>query len=413
MAEKILARHSGREKVNVGEYIWAKIDVTSPGNNLGALMELKETGIKKAFDPEKIFVVYPNTLLPSSLEASEQVNSLRKLVKEYGMKWFEYGRHCIFHQVFAENGFCVPGDLVAMEDSHTTNYGAFNVAACPIYVECTYVMATGKLWFKVPESIKFWLTGKLPELCMGKDVILKILGTWGSDVSMYKSAEFLGPLASNLSISSRWSIATMGVEIGAKFALFEADQKTFNFLKGRTNRPYNPVKSDSDAEYVEEHIVDVADLEPLVACPHDPSNVKPITQVEKDEVKVHQAFIGSCVNGRQEDLEIAAKILEGNKIHPDVRMIISPASPEVWKDALNAGWMDIFLDAEAIISPPTCGPCFGFEGILAAGETCISSSCRNFRGRLGSPESKIFLANPATVAACAIAGKIVDPRKYI
>jgi 3-isopropylmalate/(R)-2-methylmalate dehydratase large subunit len=415
IAEKILAIHSGRENVTPGEYVWAKVDETSPGINVWAFKELRELGIKKVFDPERVWNVYFNPAPPQSVETAEDVAALRRAVEEYGMKnWFEYGRHGIIHQVFAENGYCVPGDLVAMEDSHTTSYGVFNVASCPIYIECAYVMATGKLWFLVPESIKFWLTGRLPELCMGKDVMLKILATWGSDVALYKSAEFLGPLAREMTLASRWTIAAMGIEIGAKFALFEADQKTFDFLKGRTNRSYNPVKSDSDAQYAQEYVVDVTDLEPLVACPHDPSNVRSTVEVEKENVKINQVFLGSCINGRQEDLEIAARILDGNKIHPDVRMIVSPASMEVWKDALKAGWLETFAEAETLVCHPTCGPCSGGDlGVLAAGEACISSSCRNFQGRMGSSKSSIYLANAATAAASAIAGKIVDPRKYL
>lgn len=413
MAEKILAKHAGKKEVVPGEYVWAKVDETSPAHNISALEELEKLGIEKVFDSDRVWQAYSFVAPPQSVETAEHISSVRRLCKKYGIRWFEYGRHGIIHQIFAENGYCVPGDLVAMEDSHTTNYGVFNVASCPIYIECTYVMATGKLWFKIPESIKFWLEGYMPKFCTGKDIILKILGEYGPDVALYKSVEFLGPLASEMSLASRWTITTMGVEIGAKFAMFEADEKVFNFLKGRTDRTYTPVRSDSDAKYVKEFYLDATDLEPLVACPHDPSNVKNVTDVEKQDIKINQAFLGSCVNGRQEDLELAAKVLEGNKVHPDVRMIISPASMEVWRDALEAGWLKMFVDAGALVCHPTCGPCGGIDmGILASDEVCISSSCRNFQGRMGSPQSEVYLGNPLTVAASAIAGKIVDPRKY-
>jgi homoaconitase/3-isopropylmalate dehydratase large subunit len=301
-----------------------------------------------------------------------------------------------------------------MSDSHSTTYGAFNALSAPINIESIYVLIKGKLWFLVPETIKFWLTGKLPELCVGKDVLLKIAGEYGTDVALYKAVEFLGPTANAMSLSSRWTMSNMGIELGAKCAIFEADEKTFSFLKGRTDKPFKPVKADSDAKYSKEYIVDVSNLEPLVSCPHDPGNVKTAREVEKENIKINQGFIGTCTNGRLEDLKMAAKVLKGNKVHPDVRLIISPNSMEVWKDALKAGVFDIFIDADAMVTHPTCGPCMGSHlGILAAGERCISSQNRNFKGRMGSPESEVYLGNAATVAAAAIAGKIVDPRRYM
>jgi 3-isopropylmalate/(R)-2-methylmalate dehydratase large subunit len=331
-------------------------------------------------------------------------------VKKYNIThWYEYGRHGILHQVFPENGYVRPGELIAMTDSHSTTYGAFNAASCSINVEGISVAIKGELWFRVPETIKFNLDGKLPEMCVGKDVILKIAGDYGTDVAIYQAVEFLGKAAEEMSLASRWTMSNMAAEIGAKFAIFEADQKTFDFLEGRTNRPYTPVTPDPDAVYAEEYTVDVTKIVPMVACPHDPGNVKPVS--EAAGIKINQGFIGSCTNGRQEDLEMAARILEGKKVHPDVRLIISPASMEVWKDALRAGWLEIFADAEALVCHPTCGPCAGQHlGILAAGERCISSTNRNFQGRMGSPESEVYLANAGTVAASVITGEITDPR---
>ena len=417
IAEKILAAHSipVKDKVKPGEYIWAKIDATD-GYSGGHLVykDLKRLGVKEVFDPDKIYVVDDHLSPPSNLSVAEVAAEIRKFVKEYRLThWYEYGRHGILHQLFPEKGFCVPGDLIAVSDSHATTYGFLNAASCPVNIELLYIIIKGELWFRVPKSIKFWLTGELPEMCVGKDVILKIAADHGTDVALYRSAEFLGPLAGKISLDSRWTIANMGVEIGAKFAIFEADRKTFDFLRGRTDRQYNSVSPDPDARYEKEYKVDVSDLEPMVACPHDPGNAKPITEVEGEGVRIHQGFIGSCTNGRMEDLRMAAGILEDNKVHPDVRLIISPASMEVWRDALKAGLFDVFVDAGALVCHPTCGPCFGGHlGVLAAGERCISTTNRNFKGRMGSPESEVYLANAATVAASTIAGTVSDPRKY-
>ncbi len=415
IAEKILASHSIplKQEVRPGEYLWAKIDETNASSSDYKM--LKKLGIKKVFDPNRVYVVHDHEAPPPNIEIAEQVAETRRFVKEYGIThWYEYGRHGILHQLFPEQGYAVPGDLIAMTDSHSTTYGFLNAASCPINIESIYVLIHGKLWFRVPESIKFELTGKLPELCVGKDIILKIAGNYGTDVALYKSIEYLGPLASELSIESRWTMCNMGVELGAKFAMFEADKKTFDFLKGRTNRPINPVSPDIDAQYEKEYVVDVTDMEPMVGCHPDPSNARPVSEVEKEDIKIHQGFIGTCTNGRLEDLRMAAKILEGNKVHPDVRVIISPASMEVWKNALKEGLFEIFTDSEAMICHPTCGPCSGLHmGVLADGERCISCSNRNFPGRMGSKGSEVFIANAATVAASVIAGKIVDPRKYL
>lgn len=417
IAQKILTAHSisPKKEVKPGEYIWARIDATNgyAGGHM-ILKDLKRLGVKNVFDPDRIYVVDDHASPPPTLAVAEVVAEVRTFVKEYGIThWYEYGRHGILHQLFPEMGFCVPGDLIAISDSHATTYGFLNAASCPINVEHIYVVIKGKLWFKVPESIKFWLTGNLPEMCVGKDVILKIAGDYGTEVALYKSAEFLGPLARDMSLDSRWTIANMGVEIGAKFAIFEADQKTYDFLKRRTERKYNSVSPDPDARYEKEYEIDVTSLEPMIACPHDPSNSKTVTEVEKEGIKINQGFIGSCTNGRMEDLKMAANILEGNKVHRDVRLIISPSSMEVWKTALKAGLLEIFTEAEALVCHPTCGPCHGGHmGILAAGERCISSTNRNFQGRMGSPQSEVYLANAATVAASAVAGTIVDPRRY-
>jgi 3-isopropylmalate/(R)-2-methylmalate dehydratase large subunit len=414
MAEKILASHSGKVKVVPGEYIWAKIDaanIPDVSTEVSPVQWLEKLNIDKLFDPDRIYV--RNCQLPTNIAWAENMKAIRQLVKKYGITHFaEYGRNGIIHQINAEWGCAAPGELIVMADSHTTSYGAFNCASTGIQVEITYVLATGKLWFRVPESIKFQLEGKLPPMCFGKDVILKIAADFGTDFAIYKSIEFLGPAAHEMSIASRFSIANMGVEVGGKFALFEADEKTFEFLKGRINRPFTPVFPDPDAVYEKEYVIDISELQPMVACPHDPSNSKGVSQVAG--IKIDQAFIGSCTNGRFEDLEIAAKILEGKTVHPNVRLFISPASMEVWKEALEAGFLKIFADAGALMGDPSCAPCCGqLMTIMAAGEKCISTTNRNFQGRMGSPESEVYLANSATVAASAITGEITDPRLFL
>jgi 3-isopropylmalate/(R)-2-methylmalate dehydratase large subunit len=276
--------------------------------------------------------------------------------------------------------------------------------------DTAYAAATGKQWFRVPETIQFFLKGSLPPLVMSKDVLLYIAGKYTSEVAQYKAVEFLGPGASGMSVSSRMTMSNMGVEIGAKFAFFEADEKTLNFLKGRTPRPARLFGPDPDAVYDAVHRVDLSDLEPLVALPHAVDNVKPVSQV--GEIPIDQCIIGSCTNARLEDLDAAAEVLKGRKIHPDVRLIVSPASAEVYRSAMRGGLLEIFLDAGAIIQNPTCGACQGVHsGLLASGERCISTTNRNFQGRMGSPDAEVYLASPATVAASALAGKIADPRQ--
>jgi 3-isopropylmalate/(R)-2-methylmalate dehydratase large subunit len=413
MAEKILAGHAGLSTVNPGEYVTAKVDMVQALDNAAILYDaLKEIGITKVWDPNRIVVDCCHMIPARDIRSAERDVMSRKLVKEYGLKyWYEIGRGGICHQEFPEKGHALPGNLVVGMDSHTTSYGAFNTASTGIQSpEIFYVVAKGEVWFRVPETIKFELAGELPRRVMGKDVILKIAGDYGTDVALYKSAEFVGPAVSKMSLAGRWAIANMGVEIGAKFALFEADDKTLSFLKGRTREPFTPVTSDADASFEKIYQIDVSNLEPQVACPHDISNVKPISQLGK--VPINQAFVGSCTGGRMEDLEVAAAIVKGKKIHPDVRMVVIPASMEIYKQALKAGLIETFIDAEAIVCGPSCGPCAGgHQGVLAAGERCVSASNRNFKGRMGSPDSELYLASPATVAASALTGYISDPRE--
>lgn len=299
-----------------------------------------------------------------------------------------------------------------MIDSHSTTYGAFNAASCAIYMDAVYVLMRGELWFKVPESICFHVSGKLPECCMGKDIILKIIGTCGTDGALYKAAEITGPTIRELSLSGRWTICNMAAETGAKFAIMEADEKVYDFLKGRTDKPFHPVFPDKDARYSARYDIDVTNLSPQVACPHDPSNVKPVEAVAG--IPFQQALIGSCTNGRLEDFAVAARILKGKKVHPRIRLLVIPASMEVWRAAMRAGYFDVLTEAGALVCHPTCGPCAGQHlGVLASGEVCLSTTNRNFQGRMGSPQSSVYLASPATVAASCINGVITDPREVM
>jgi 3-isopropylmalate/(R)-2-methylmalate dehydratase large subunit len=414
VAEKILARASGRDDVRPDEYVTAKVDMMLAGEKALLFRYMAEIGIDRVWDPERIVVVTDHRVpAPNVASASNDVE-LRRAVEKYGLKyWYDVGRGGVCHQVFAEKGHALPGMLVTGQDSHTTIYGAFNAAStCVDLPESVLVAAKGETWFRVPETIRIRIDGRLQDNVMSKDVILKIAGDYGTDFALYKSIEYVGSTVNGMSIASRMTMSNMSVDVGAKFAIFEADQKTQEFLESLARYPFTPVASDSDAEFEKIYELEVANLEPQVACPHSLDNVKPVSEVAKERIKVHQAFLGSCTNGRFEDLEVAARILEGSRVHPDVRLIVSPASMDVYKESLKAGLIDTLTDSEALICNPTCGPCCGAHmGLLEAGERCISSSNRNFKGRMGSPDSEVYLASPATVAASAIAGYIVDPRK--
>jgi 3-isopropylmalate/(R)-2-methylmalate dehydratase large subunit len=412
MAQKILASHSGRSEVKVGEYIWANVDGTALSGPTG------EYTLEKVFDPEKVYAVDDHLAPPPTIKAANEMAHYRELVKKWGLKnFFEYGRGGIQHEIFPHYGYVSPGDLIASLDSHSTSYGCFNAASCPLYEESPYVMATGKLWFRVPASIKYLLEGQYPgpdKFVVGKDIILRILGEYGSDVGIYRSVEFEGPAVREMSMGSRFTIANMGVEIGAKFAIFPCDDKTLEYLEGKMKRPANPVAPDPDAVYEAVYQLDVTDMEPYVACPHDPGNSMPVTRIEPEKIKVDQAFIGSCTNGRMEDFRMAAKILRGRKVHPDVRLIATPASQQIWLQCLKEGIWDTFAEAGALVTHSTCGLCFGGHlGLLGDGEVAISATNRNFQGRQGSPKASIYLANPATVAAAAVSGYIIDPRRFL
>jgi len=415
MAEKVLARASGRDRVHPGEFVTAKIDILM-GHDLSFFAGYEtmiQNGYHKVWDPEKIVAIIDHAVPAPNIRYAEAHRRMREYVKAQGIKNFYDAGVGICHQLVPEKGHALPGYLIVGGDSHTTTYGALGVASCGIgHSEIAYVMVKGSLWFQVPETIKFVLKGVMPSGVSSKDIILKIAGQYTAEVAQYKAVEFAGPAAKGLSVDQRMTISNMGVEIGAKFAFFEADDKTIAYLKGRTTQPVRPFGPDPDASYLEIYEMDISSLEPQVAFPHNVDNVKSISEV--GEIPVQQAFIGSCTNARGEDLARAAAILKGRKVHAGTRLLVIPASQEISIQMAQSGVIQAFLEAGAMMGPPGCGPCGGGHlGILAPGETAISSTNRNFKGRMGSPESFVYLASPETVAASAIEGKIADPRKYL
>jgi homoaconitate hydratase family protein len=413
LAQKILARASGLKEVSPGEYVMAEIDIAMAHDGMaGVARILGEAGIEKVWNPENIVNLLDHYTPSPTVQAAETRKLVEDAVKKFGISNY-YGQNAgVCHQVLPEKGFVLPGMLIVGTDSHTTTYGAFGAAGTGIgFSEMAYVMTTGKLWFRVPETIKFTLQGAMPPKVMSKDVILHIAEKYTTEVAQYKSVEFDGEAAIDMTIESRMTMSNMAVEIGAKFGFFTPDEKVSHFLSSRTDRPFKLINPDRDALYDAVYSIDVSELEPKVALPFAVDNVKSVNDVK--DVKIDQAVLGSCTNGRLEDLLAAAGILAGRHIHPQTRMLVVPASSEVYKDALAEGALKTFIDAGAIICPPGCGPCFGAHmGLLAAGEKCIATINRNFKGRMGSPEAEVYLASPATVAASAIEGKITDPRNF-
>ena len=415
MAEKVLARASGRDGVQPGEFVTAKIDILM-GHDLSFFTGYEtmiQNGYHKVWDPEKIVVVIDHAVPAPNIRYAETHRRMREYVQTQGIKNFYDAGVGICHQLVPEKGHALPGSLIVGGDSHTTTYGALGAASCGIgSSELAYVMVKGSLWFRVPETIRFVLTGKMDRGTSAKDIILRIAGKYTAEVAQYKAVEFTGPTAKDLSLSQRMTISNMGVEIGAKFAFFEADEKTIAYLKERATQPVKPFGPDPEASYGAVYEMDLSSLEPQVAFPHNVDQVQSVSAV--GEIPVQQAFIGSCTNARGEDLAAAAAILKGRKVHPGTRLLVIPASREISIQMAQSGVMQTFLEAGALLGPPGCGPCAGVHfGILAPGETAISSTNRNFKGRMGSPESFVYLASPETVAASALAGKIADPRKFL
>jgi 3-isopropylmalate/(R)-2-methylmalate dehydratase large subunit len=411
--EKILADASGKKQVSPGEIIEANIDAAMIHDLTGplAIKSFREIGAKKVWNSQRIVVIMDHIVPASSIISANLHRIVRNFVEEQNIQnFYDVGRGGVCHQVMPEKGHVRPGEVIAGADSHTCTYGAFGAFATGIgSTEMAAVFATGKLWFRVPEVIKVDVTGELQRMVTPKDVTLNIVGKIGADGAIYKGLEFGGSTIRDMSVDGRMVLCNMAVEMGAKAGIIEPDKKTLEYVKARTDKPFKPVKSDPDSTYERVVDVNVSALEPQVAVPHSVDNVKPISKIEDTEVD--QGFIGSCTNGRLEDLQSAAQILKGKKIARGVRLVVIPASQEIYLNALNEGLIKAFMDAGATIGNPNCGPCLGGHmGILAEGEVCISSSNRNFVGRMGSSKSFVYLASPATVAASAITGKITDPR---
>ncbi|MEJ2126283.1 MAG: homoaconitase large subunit [Candidatus Bathyarchaeota archaeon] len=411
--EKILARASNKNEVVPGEIVEANIDVAMTHDLTGplAVKSFKEIGAKKVWDADKIVVILDHLVPASSVISAGLHKTMRDFVNEQGIKnFYDVGRGGVCHQVMPEKGHVRPGDVIVGSDSHTCTYGAFGAFSTGIgSTEMAAVFATGKLWFKVPEVIKVEVTGNFQNLVSAKDLTLKVVGEIGADGAIYKGLEFTGQTIRDLTIDGRMVLSNMAVEMGAKAGLIEPDQKTMDYVNARTDMSFTPQKSDSDATYESVVDIDVNNLEPQVAVPHSVDNVKPVSEVEGTEL--NQGFIGSCTNGRIEDLREAAKILKGKQIAKTIRLIVIPASQEIYLNAVKEGLVNIFMEAGATVANPNCGPCLGGHmGIMTDGEACISTSNRNFIGRMGSTKSYVYLASPATVAASAITGKITDPK---
>lgn len=413
MAEKIFERKVGKP-VRPGDIVVAEVDwaMGQDGTTPLAIQSFEEMNGKSVFRPERVvFVIDHNA--PSPLESVSRLHDLmRSFARRFGIRVFEVGEG-VCHELMMSRGLVVPGDLVVGADSHTCTYGALGAFSTGIgSTELAVVMMTGKLWFKVPETICVKLLGELPKGVYAKDIILHIAHLLGADGATYQAIEFHGPVVERLSVEERATITNMAVEVGAKAGLVPPDAKTISWVWERTNRPFEAVLPDPDAEYAKVLEIDCSNLLPQVAFPHRVDNVKPVTEAEG--IPIQEAFLGTCTNGRIPDLEVAAQILRGRKVHPEVRFIVAPASREVFLFALEKGWVEDIVRAGGVFVTPGCGPCVGtHQGIPGDGWNVISTANRNFRGRMGNREASIYLASPATVAASAIEGRITDPRKYL
>lgn len=412
VSEKILARASGQEEVRAGEIVKAWVDVAMMPDltTILAVNAMKAMGVERVWDNEKVIIILDHVAPASTPLAAEIHRDIRNFAKEQDLKYLYDVDSGVCHQVLPEKGHVKPGKLVIGADSHTCTHGAFGAFATGVgSTDMGAIMATGKTWLRVPETIKVNVEGKLTDYVAPKDVILYTAGQIRSDGATYNALEFAGTTISDMSVSGRMTLCNMAIEMGGKTGIVEPDEKTLSFLKGRTDGKFDLVHADEDAKYKSVLHVDVDRLEPQIACPHKVDNVKPISEIA--ETKVNQAFVGSCTNGRLEDLQIAASILKGRRVHKDVRLLVVPASKEVYLEALDAGIVRDLIEAGATFSNPSCGACFGGHiGLLAPGEVGITSSNRNFKGRQGSPEALVYLASPAVTAASAVTGKITDPR---
>ena len=414
ISEKILAKHSGQKKVYAGEFVDADIDLAMSHDNTVLVSTIfNEIGVKKVCNPDKIVVVLDHRTPANTSKTAENHKIIREFIKEQNItNFFDIGEG-ICHQVLPENGFVCPGMLIVGSDSHTTTYGAFGTFGTGIgATDMAAVWTKGKLWFKVPETLRFNVSGTLSRYVSAKDVILHIIGKIGADGANYKSCEFYGERIENMSIDGRMCISNQAMEMGAKVAIIPPDKKTVDYVASKANVKFDTVYSDEDATYETTYDFDVSSIEPQIACPDKVDNVKPVSDVAGTEI--HQAVLGSCTNGRLEDLAVAAEILKGKTISKNVRMIIVPASRQIYLKAIEKKYIQTFLSAGATVVNPGCGPCLGLhQGVLAEGEVVISSTNRNFKGRMGASSAEIYLGSPATVAASSLKGEITNPRDVI
>lgn len=416
ITQKILAKHAKKDYVEPGELIMADIDLALANDITGpvAIEEFKKAGGEKVFDREKVALV-PDHFAPNKdIKSAELCKTLRDFAREQQIThYYEVGRMGIEHALLPEQGVVLPGDLVIGADSHTCTYGALGAFSTGVgSTDLAFALITGKCWFKVPESMKFIYRGKPNPWVTGKDLILYTIRDIGVDGALYKAMEFTGDALKYLTVDERLTMSNMAIEAGGKNGIMEPDEVTLEYVKARAKRSYEVFRSDDDAKYCEVREYDVTKIEPQVALPHLPENAVNISDV--GEIPIDQVVIGSCTNGRLEDMRMAAKVLEGHKIHPYVRMIVIPATQQVYLQMIKEGLMDIFIEAGAAVSTPTCGPCLGgYMGILAKGEKAISTTNRNFVGRMGHPESEIYLSNPAVAAASAVKGRIAHPEEVV
>jgi len=416
ITEKIIAAHAGRDSVKPGDFVFADVDIAL-GNDVTApiaIKEFAEAGIRRVWDPARIALV-PDHFTPNKdIPSAQQAKVLRDFARAQGLThYWEVGRVGIEHALLPEQGVVGPGDLVIGADSHTCTYGALGAFATGVgSTDLAAAMAIGKVWLRVPESMRFEFTGTRGPWVSGKDLILHTIGEIGVSGALYRAMEFTGPVIKALPMDDRLAMCNMAIEAGAKSGIIAPDRLTRAYVRGRLEREAVYYRSDSKARYVETVAWDISTLEPVVACPNLPENVQPVSALKG--VRIDQVVIGSCTNGRLSDLAVAARILKGRKVADGVRCLIFPATPTVEREALRKGYYKIFLDAEAVVSPPTCGPCLGGHmGILAEGEVALATTNRNFTGRMGHPKSQVYLSNPAVAAASAVTGRITHPAEVV
>ena len=417
MAEKILARASGKARVSPDEIVVAAVDLAMSHENADLVRKsFAEIGAPSVWNPDRIVIIFDHRVPAESEKTAATHKAVREFVAAQGIAHFyDVGRGGICHQVLAEHGHVLPGMVVVGTDSHTTTHGAFGAFATGIgATEMAGVWTEGSLWFKVPRTIRIEVSGEFRPWISAKDLILWVIGRLGADGADYRAVEFAGPAIENMTIASRMVLANLSMEMGAKAAFTPVDEKLLDYIEARTGRRVAPLAADDDAVYERVIRIDAATdiAEPQIACPHTVDNVKPLSAVEGK--RVHQAVLGSCTNGRLEDLSVAAEILAGRQVAPQTRLLVIPASQQIYLEAMRLGYLQTLVSAGAMINPPGCGPCVGVhQGILAAGEVCVSSTNRNFLGRMGSKDSEVYLASPAVVAASAAAGCLAHPESVV